>query len=330
MRARWIVTAATAAVLSGIFPLRPGAAETAASAGAAPDTQFDVLVSGTAHQALYDIAVDGSSGIAVGALGAVLETHDGGKSWSPAGKAPMGQALLGADLRGDRAIVVGQAGMVFRRVGTGPWERADSGTDKRLFSVSSNSHGLAFAVGGFGTVIASSDDGKLWKPVAFDWKAYLKDAVEPHLYKVFVGEDGSVTLVGEFELILRSVDGGRKWTLLHKGEASLFDLELRGDGVGFAVGQKGKMLRTADHGATWAAVDTGSDAVLLGVCSSLKGRIVVTGMREMISSVDDGRTWHKVTAGDAITNWYQGIAPSPDTGTAIIVGHSGRIVRLRI
>ncbi len=300
-------------------------------AGSAPQgSSFEVVVSGTAHQAFYGVAMEGQAGIVVGAMGAVLETQDGGKTWTGSPKALTSLALLGADLRGDRRLVVGQSGLIFRKAGAGAWERQESGTDKRLFSVSSNSHGLVVAVGGFGTVISSADDGRTWRPIAFDWAGYLHDTVEPHLYKVVVEEDGTVTLVGEFELILRSSDGGRKWTLLHKGEASLFDLELRKDGVGFAVGQKGTMLRSADHGATWSHVDTGSSAVLLGVCSALQGRIVVTGMREMIASIDDGRTWEKVTAGDAITNWYQGIAPSPEGGAALIVGHSGRIVRLRI
>jgi photosystem II stability/assembly factor-like uncharacterized protein len=313
--AGWVLGAALAAA---------GAASAAAGTGS-----FEAVVSGTAHQALYGIAFEGQSGIAVGAFGAVLETQDGGRTWKGSAKAPTPLALLGAEIRGERRLAVGQSGLILRRQGAGEWERVDSGTDKRLFSVSSNAHGLAFAVGGFGTVLASADDGRTWKAVAFDWSAYVKDTVEPHLYRVVVEDDGTVTIVGEFEMILRSTDGGRKWTLLHKGEASLFDLELRADGTGFAVGQKGAMLRTADHGRTWARVDTGSTAVLLGVCSGLQGRILVTGMREMISSRDDGRTWEKVTLGDAITNWYQGIAPAPQAGAAFVVGHSGRIVRLQ-
>lgn len=300
------------------------------AAGDAGGPALETVISGTTHQALFAVAMQGQSGIAVGALGAVLETRDGGRSWSSAPVPSTGLALLGADLRGDRRLVVGQSGLILREEGAGAWERVASGTENRLFSVASNSHGLAFAVGAFGSVLSSSDDGRTWRSVAFDWQGYLHDTVEPHLYKVVVEEDGTVTLVGEFELILRSRDGGRKWTLLHKGEASLFDLELREDGSGFAVGQKGTMLRTDDRGLTWSKIDTGSSAVLLGVCAEPDGRIVVTGMREMISSVDDGKTWRKVTSGDAITAWYQGIAPSPEAGAVYIVGHSGRIVRLRI
>ena len=51
-----------------------------------------------------------------------------------------------------------------------------------------------------------------------------------------VGDDGEVTLVGEFELILRSKDGGAKWTALHKGKRSLFNLKLLDNGEAYAVG----------------------------------------------------------------------------------------------
>ena len=78
-----------------------------------------------------------------------------------------------------------------------------------------------------------------------------------------------------------SSGGGASWQALHRGDASIFALELRADGAGYAVGQNGTVLRTADGGASWAAVDAGTQAILLGVHSSADGQVIATGMRDM-------------------------------------------------
>lgn len=290
--------------------------------------RIEIVVDGTSHQALYSVAFDNASGIAVGAMGAVLETEDGGKTWKSGEKKLTVETLLGADIKGSRKLIVGQAGLIFLKDGSSGWQKVASGTDKRLLSISTNSKGLAFAVGGFGTALKSTDGGRTWKPRTFDWGAYLDDAVEPHLYDVNVNEDGVVTVIGEFELVLRSADGGETWKLVHKGEASLFDLQMRADGTGFAVGQSGTVLRTTDRGLTWSRVNAGSSAILLGVWSSPDGKVVVTGMRDMLASDDDGKTWRHVADGDVATAWYQGVGSSTGGGGVLAVGHSGRIVRV--
>ena len=68
-----------------------------------------------------------------------------------------------------------------------------------------------------------------------------------------VDDKGVVTAVGEFGLVLRSADAGKTWQALHKGDASLFAMEVS-DGGGYAVGQNGAVLHSTDHGASWNEV----------------------------------------------------------------------------
>jgi photosystem II stability/assembly factor-like uncharacterized protein len=287
-----------------------------------------VLRQGIAHDALYDLCFDARGGVAVGAAGTLLEAGTAGEDWRPhAGEPLTTLALLGAGCGGGRRLAVGQVGTMLLDEGSG-WTRVESGTGQRLLAADLDSAGLAFAVGGFGTVLRSRDGGRHWESLAFDWQAIVEDFAEPHLYAVEVAEDGVVTIVGEFEMVLRSTDGGDSWMRVHRGDASLFGLHLRPDGAGFAVGQQGRVLATRDGGASWQVLDTGQDASLLDVWSAPDGSIVASGMRTMLSSSDAGESWRVIEGADIATGWYAGLAePTAGAGTRLVsAGHTGRVL----
>lgn len=311
------------AILTGALVAFSGLAGKALAGDAA---KFDVRYKGIAHDALYDICFNQNEGLAVGVAGTMFESADGGKDWHP-GTAITQSALLGVDCNAKWPIAVGQSGTVLIRR-DGKWQEVKSGTDARLLNVGVNDAGLAFAVGGFGTVLKSTDGGQSWEPVTFDWEQMLGDVLEPHIYGVKVSNAGVVTIAGEFELILRSSDGGNTWEMLHKGDSSLFALALNDDGSGYAVGQEGKVLRTADGGKTWEKISVGTNANLLDVLTDRDNMVHITGIRTLLQSPDDGKTWQSVDAGDVSSRWYQALGMSSD-GSVFIVGHSGRIVQIK-
>lgn len=301
-------------------------AGSAGKALAGEEVKFDVRYKGIAHDALYDICFNQNAGLAVGVAGTMFESADGGKDWRP-GTAITQSALLGVDCNAKWPIAVGQSGTVLIRR-DGKWQEAKTGTDARLLNVSVNDAGLAFAVGGFGTVLKSTDGGQNWAPITFDWEKMLGDVLEPHMYGVKVSEAGVVTIAGEFELILRSSDGGNTWEMLHRGDSSLFALALNDDGSGYAVGQEGKVLRTADGGKTWEKISVGTNANLLDVLTDRDKTVHITGIRTLLQSPDDGKTWQSIDAGDISSRWYQALGMSSD-GSVFMVGHSGRIVQIK-
>lgn len=318
--------------MSRLLAVAIGAGVTYAMAAAAisNDTQIEALLTGTAHQALFAVAFDGDTGLSVGAGGQIVASSDGGASWQMVTPVPTELSLFGVDLEQGRGIVVGQSGLILVRDAAGAWRKVESGAEQRLFGVDLNAAGIAVAVGGFGAILRSADGGQHWRSVAPSWSAeHAEQGAEPHLYGADVAADGVITVVGEFGLVLRSSDGGENWKTLHRGDASLFALDLRPDGVGYAVGQDGTILRTDDGGANWAELESGSKANLLGVSSSASGRVVVTAMRDMLAS-DDGRTWRKVQWGDFGSAWYSGVnlVGTGSSERALVVGHSGRIVRI--
>lgn len=289
---------------------------------------IETLLTGKAHDALFALAFDQANGVAVGAAGKIYDSRDAGKTWTLVTPVPTQLSLLGVDSKQSKQLAVGQMGLILKREGSAAWQKVESDTEERLFAVSLNSKGAAATVGSFGTVLKSEDGGQTWKAIAPDWTPYAEDGAQPHLYGVNVDEAGSVTIAGEFGLILRLAPGQTSWQLLHKGDASIFALDIRDDGIGYAVGQSGAALRTADNGKTWTDLKTGSDAILLGVRSTPGGEVVATGMRDMVVSRDDGKTWNHVTGGDIASSWYAGVAQSAVGAPLVAVGHTGKIIRI--
>ena len=143
-----------------IGSLRVAAA--AAIPAAATAEPFKLVREGLPHDALFDIAMDGASGFAIGSFGAVLATTDGGVSWEA--QPALGEtALTALALAGERVLIVGQRGAIHRREGRGSFEAVASGTRERLLGVALHRSGLAVAVGGFGTVLVSGDGGLGWQ-----------------------------------------------------------------------------------------------------------------------------------------------------------------------
>jgi photosystem II stability/assembly factor-like uncharacterized protein len=310
-----------AGVLAGAGLLLAAAGQAAAPAPVAH------LVGGTAHQALFAVSTWGNAGVAVGAAGAIMESGDAGKTWKAVTPAPTPLSLLGVSVRQGHAVAVGQVGTVLVMDDSGKWVKADAGTDSRLFGVSVNAGGVAVAVGAFGTIIRSTDGGKTWATAAPDWNGYAENGEQPHLYDVNVDDNGVITAIGEFGLILRSADGGKTWKTLHKGDASLFALEVLPDGGGYAVGQNGVVLHSTDHGDTWNEVKVGTGAILLGV-HAVDGKVLITGLHDMLLSRDNGQSWERLSSEEINTTWYQGTAGGDGGRPLLAVGHAGQIVRI--
>lgn len=303
----------------------------AVSASAPPadaKSPLQPVLTGTVHQALFAIDFSDTLGVAVGAGGEVQESSDKGSSWKMV-QAPTQLSLLGVGVAGGKAVAVGQSGLVVTRGADGKWAESKSGSKQRLLAVELNAAGRAVAVGAFGTVLLSDDAGQTWRPAAPVWTEHAPDGMEPHMYAAHVAADGTVTIAGEFGLILRSSDAGATWTSLHKGDASLFALQLREDGVGYAVGQSGAILRSADGGATWETRPSDTEALLLGVHATTDGRVLVTGMRDMLVSRDGGESFSHVRGGGVNSLWFVGVAQASASAPVLAVGQSGQIVSLQ-
>lgn len=326
----WAVAQA-ADVAASAAAAAPVAPAPAVAAAAPPSGGAKLLRHGTAHDALYDVVFEGERGMAVGAFGNVLATADGGATWQVQAFPMKHLALMAVAMREGKCIAVGQTGLVYAAADCKTWKAAPSMTKSRLLAVDVNRQGVAYAVGAFGTILKSTDWGQSWAAQTVDWSTVTDDGAEPHLYDIHVAEDGSVTAVGEFELVMRSSDG-KQWKALHKGERSLFGLSVvEGGKKMYATGQSGALLSSADGGVTWASHQTGTGAILTGVHATAKGEVLASGINAVVLSRDGGASWSPVNSKLVRNAWYQALAASEGPGgkrRVVAVGAGGTILEL--
>lgn len=286
---------------------------------------------GLPHDALYAVSFEGRNGIAVGDFGLVVETSDGGKTWTRHANPPTDLALLTVVRRAGRCIAGGQQGLIITADDCRQWRPSRTTTTARILAVQVNAKGIAYAVGGFGTLLKSVDWGGTWQALRPEWQTLSSDGIEPHLYDVHVADDGEVTVVGELEMVMRSRDGGAYWNLLHKGRRSLFGLKVMDDEVIYAVGQEGLILKATEGGRRWTELDSGTQSVLTGIWASPDGQVVASGIYTILYSSDGGKSWQADRSKPAQAGWHQAIAgheagEGPDV---VLVGSGGAILAVQ-
>ncbi len=129
------------------------------------------------------------------------------------------------------------------------------------------------AVGQWGHILLSDDDGANWRQVPVP--------VDVTLTAVRFADDRLGFAVGHDSTVLRTQDGGESWDLVHFDPADgtpLMDIRMTGNGRGFAVGAYGLVLLTADDGRRWTRKDMGDlDWHLNGTDVAPDGRIWIAG-----------------------------------------------------
>lgn len=291
--------------------------------------QPELVSSGTPHEALFDVAFDGQHGFAVGMPMLLMETVDGGASWTRQHMPNFMGAILGVSTRGQNTVAVGQYGFIGCRESGGAWRKADSGSEERLLSSAVNAAGQSVVVGTFGTILHSADGCAGWSRVGpDDWEPILNDFVEPHVNDVVLEDNGVGYLVGEFGLVMRTEDGGANWTVERTGDEALFGVHVDAKGAVWAVGQSGTVLRRSPASGTWRKVKTNRQHNLLDIASNANGDLLVSGIRTLFVIDTANASIRDITNEDIKTNWYQGVAvPGGAAGqTHIFVGHRARIM----
>ena len=245
---------------------------------------------------------DRQRGWAVGDLGTILATGDGGLTWERQSSQSTNYALNGVFFTtADRGFVVGSAGRILETGnGGGTWTaRLDIDTDAQpLHDVHFFGPDLGFIVGGQGVLLRTDDGGDTWRRVTSRVTAYP-------LYAIWAtaapGPDTLAWAVGGNGTIIGSRDAGRSWYIY---TPSITAWELRGVARlsltrGLAVGAQNTVGVTEASGDTarWAlAVPPGDFTNFRDVSWPATGRAYavganLTGRANVLLSTDGGLVW---------------------------------------
>jgi len=195
-----------------------------------------------------------------------------------------------------------------------------------LQSVASNGKALV-AVGSFGAVIVSGDDGASWKrrdlaeggalikattcgdgsfavldfggrlwlgtPDGATWAPRDLPPSDAHL-DVACAPDNRLWVTGARGLLVTSGDSGKSWTSKSLDEdIQLLNVQFPTPAFGVVTGEFGRVLITTDGGATWApGGGLGEDFYPQGMHFQNERRGLVVGLSgAVIETLDGGRTW---------------------------------------
>jgi photosystem II stability/assembly factor-like uncharacterized protein len=297
----------------------------------------------------YDVAaLSAERAIVVGYGGKILETRDGGRSWTllPSGT---DLALYNVEfVDPDYGWIVGQDGLVLRTQDGGKtWERQTSTTEHYLFALSAVDRQRAFAVGDRATFAWTGDGGVTWHARTVPMTADVAGgeslaAQDPVFYAVRFLDAQTGWLSGEFGKIMHTTDGGETWTEQQQalmGDEffdaldlpTMFGLSFVNAQEGVATGLDGRIARTRDGGATWGWEEVTSTFAL--VDPFFQPTIFPDGGGWAVGAAGPGvrrdpgdGIWRTADLGMPLLTWLRGIAFS-DRQNGWIVGGYGLILR---
>jgi photosystem II stability/assembly factor-like uncharacterized protein len=190
------------------------------------------------------------------------------------------------------------------------------------------------AVGAYGAYLTTNDGGRHWtaakfevppvKPPTHDGEK-TNGADEPppdyHLNRI-VGVGNRLYIAAEGGQLYRSDNRGASWRALPSPyEGSFFGLvPIRGDGL-LAFGLRGHLYRSADAGETWTQLESHTTSMLTDGVAINDLRVVISGLAGvLLVSGDAGETFRLTQQDDR-----KGIAallPGP-AGAVVIAGEGG-------
>jgi photosystem II stability/assembly factor-like uncharacterized protein len=175
-----------------------------------------------------------------------------------------------------------------------------------------------WAVGAFGTLVATANGGQHWVSRATE----LDNPDEFHLNAVTGDGKGRVFIAGEAGVMFRSTDGGRNWESLEPFyEGSWFGsvYSAQNDTL-YIFGLRGNLYRSMDFGTSWEQVPNDSNSTLAGGSVTPEGEIVlVGGVGTRLLSTDGGQSFRRTLLEDRLS-LSAGLGRD---GKLIVVGQGG-------
>lgn len=136
---------------------------------------------------------------------------------------------------------------------------------------------------------------------------------------------GTVVVVGDHGLLLRSVDGGRTWQRqIFTTWPSLIDVAACTSGLFAALAAEGEVWTSTDNGVTWDANRLPTEEAPQAITCDPNNRLWVVGsLGAIVASADGGKTWTDHSSGDdVILNYIHFF----DADTALVLGEFGTVM----
>jgi photosystem II stability/assembly factor-like uncharacterized protein len=272
---------------------------------------------------------------------------------APAHKSALaGQRLLnGAAVAGDRVVVVGQRGhILYSDDHGGTWKQASVPVSVDLVAVHFPTARKGWAVGHSGVVLATDDAGATWVKQLDGRSAaqamveyYEKQAVDAALrdeaarfadegpdkpfLDVWFDDENVGYIVGAFNLVFRTDDGGRHWAPWfdrtdNPKRFHLYAVRRVGEDL-YAAGEQGLVLKLDPKAQRFRAVPTPYEGTYFGI-TGRPGSVIVFGLRgNAYRTTDGGASWRKADTGIPVGLTAGALMPD---GRIVLVSQAGHVL----
>ncbi len=251
---------------------------------------------------------------------------------------------------GTRLVAAGQRGHVlYSDDGGMKWSQAEVPVSSDLTAVQFVNAQAGYAVGHDGVVLGSRDGGKSWRKLldgrainglvlreleaaggSAELLAEAKRNVEagpdkPLLDLCFTSADEGF-IVGAYNLILHTSDGGKTWQSWFDRTdnprlLNLYSIRKQGEAF-YIAGEAGLLLRLAPNGQRFEALNSPYKGSFFGLLPTSQG-ILAYGMRgNAFLSVDQGKTWQTLETGLSASITAGDIGPG---NRVLLIDQSGRL-----
>ncbi|HWZ74548.1 MAG TPA: YCF48-related protein [Casimicrobiaceae bacterium] len=244
-----------------------------------------------AKSLLQAVAKAGDRLVAVGQRGHILVSSDGGTSWKQA-SVPVSSDLTAVFFVGDKqGWAVGHDGVVLHT--------ADGG-EKWVLQLSGNAANELLMAAMERKVVVEPTSAEAKKLLA-EARRYKEQGADKPFLDVWFADTQDGYVVGAYNLILRTRDGGRTWEpwFDRTDNPKFFNLYAIRPAAGglYIAGEGGLVLKLDGAAQRFRALTVPYNGSFFGVADATPA-VVVFGLRgNVYRSDDNGATWTKVDAG---------------------------------
>jgi photosystem II stability/assembly factor-like uncharacterized protein len=236
--------------------------------------------------------------------------------------------LLAVTRAGTRLVAAGERGIILTSDDNGAsWKQSQVPTSVNLTALRFIDAQRGWAVGHMGLVLHTEDGGLSWHKQLDGVEAarlaveavrgseqtrevklanYLvTDGPDKPFFDIWMDEQGQGFVIGAFNLIFRTKDGGKHWHYWSPRVKNPFGLHLYGisrHGDDFIIaGEQGMLLRSQDGGEHFTQLETPYEGSWFGILGSREGTLLVYGLRgNAYVSEDGGETWQSCDTGSQV------------------------------
>lgn len=276
--------------------------------------------------------IDNNTGYAVGHVGTVIKTTDGGLSWEVKNLIDIWKYVWFQEVcfpDPDTGYVVDNNGLIYKTTDAGmTWDTVHDEYYNYLNDIyfTDPQHGVVACDGG--QTLITFNGGVSWlRQVRPD---------ENNLRCVWFTDADTGYIAGSYGLILKTTDGGISWNDLYSDSlCHLNDIHFTDPSVGLAAGYQGKVLKTADGGTTWTQTSLGDSITIHSIGMFSADTILLAGIAYgtfipisypmLFRSVDGGQSWDLLPAD--LEGYFPVSVFCLPGGTAYAAGYFGLVAR---